>query len=220
MQSPKTSIPFQSDAEYLACEFEFLRARAARISAEKSGEIARKHEECGDAQRPGRTSSREARCRALELRQQEEGLRAEIDARLAVHRADESAPKLGLDKLCGQHSLDERERLLLLAVAVPGVHHRIADEVFGELIGGFGPLTISEAITMLDPQGVGDWLSARKLFWPDAKLRKAGVVVLDIVRGLAGPQSLMVRDVTLSFAAWATLIGVSEAAAELDGAAT
>lgn len=218
---PKTTTPpqpFSNDAEYIDAELAHLKVRCAHISAEKSAEVARRQEDENDvhAHRPGRTPSREAKCRSLELEREEERLRAEIDGRLAIHRTDGSRPKLGLDTLCEQGHLNDHERLILLAAAMSGVSQKLADDVLGELVSFYGALTVTDIISILEPQSVADWLQYRHIFRPDASLRANGLIVLGAPHGAVGPDTLMGLDVRLTLPTFAVLAGDPDAATELD----
>lgn len=99
MQTTNPLIPFASNSDYLEAEFNALRICAARISVRKTAEDVRRLEEDGDVSPyyPGRPPSRGARFRTVDLREQEDRIRREIDARFVVYRADPSRPRLGLD---------------------------------------------------------------------------------------------------------------------------
>ena len=53
----------------------------------------------------GLRTPRDLKCRLREATDREAAHRVEIDKRLAVHRADASRPKLGLDRLVSAHRL-------------------------------------------------------------------------------------------------------------------
>ncbi len=205
---PENTLPFASDAEYLDAEFAVLRARSHRLAATHEEVLNRTAEDTSDAhaRREVRASSREAHLRAVDLERQEERLRAQLDARLMVHRADAMRPKLGLDRICEEARLSKEERLVLIAASVPGVSQRVAEQVFAD-VTFYGALSIADLCALLEPQNVGDWLTVRRLFRKDAPLRRDGLIVLAEPSGDAGPDTLLGLDARLSMRAWALLTG-------------
>jgi len=210
--------PYENDAEYLEHELAWLHERAARIAAEKQAEIAgRTACDTAPSSRAGRDSARESRCRAVELRESEQRLRADIDARLAFHRTHAVRPWLGLDALCDSAELSPDERLVLLAAAVPAIGQRIADDVLGDVGTFYGALSVSDLVVLLAPSGPAGWLRARRIFRPDAPLRRHGYLVVGDPRGVAGPDTLLGCEVRLSMSAFGTLVGQPDLAGELSG---
>jgi len=124
----------------------------------------------------------------LQWQHEADARRAELDLRLKAHRSDPKRPKLGLDQLC-ENKLSDDDRLLLIALSLPAASHKLALEVLGELGPTyFGALSVSDAIAILDPANVADWLRYRQLFRPGAPLRK--LIDLSDPRGDSGPETL------------------------------
>jgi len=215
------AVPFTSDTEYFAAECSFLHSRAARIGAEVRAAFAESVQADDDPTRARHSChvpAREAKCRAHEARHEEDRTRGEIDARLAVHRADPTRPKLAIDALCEKHGLSDQERLVLIAAAVPALSQRVADELLGDIGTFYAALSVSDLMALLDPQGVTDWIAFRKLFRASAALRKSGLLVIAEPKGVPGPDTLPAQEARLSMEAFAAVVGDPAAAHENDEA--
>lgn len=219
MTGPPKPSAFVSDTDYLAAEFEWLRTRVERLTAERSEAQQRRVEAQREPSqpRPGREGARELHLRVLELREQERKQRELVDARLLTHRTGPLLPTLGLDKLCKQHGLSADERLLLLALCVPGAGPSIAEEVLFDLPSFHGRLAVSDALLLLGCRTVTDWVEQRRLFRHDAPLLAAHLVELDSARGIEGPESLLGCDLRITQAAWGVLVGDVASGRELRG---
>jgi len=209
--------PFAGNAQYLEQEAAFLKLRVARLAEEKRAKEA-EAEECGGdpahVGRAGRVGSREARCRVVELREMEQELRRNIDARLALHRADPSRPVLGLDCVCSQHSLSDAERLVLIALAIAALGRTVCDDILGSLPDFYSSLSVCNAAHILDPVDLGGWLTHRKLFHPGAPLVRSGLVKVNLIRVEAGPADFMTAEVYVTAAALGAIVGDPELAVE------
>ena len=206
------ALHYASDAEYLDHALDWVRFRIARICAERKATSAAQDEDDHggdrlDLHRPGRTGSREARLRAVELKEREQVASAEVHARVQAHRADLGSPPLGLDAVCADAALSGDERLILLTVLAAEITPKLAERVLGGLELYLGSLSVADAATVLDPQGVAGWLAARSLFQPDAPLVRHGLIVLSPPGGPQGPGSLMASDVSLSPECFAMIVG-------------
>lgn len=204
------ALPYASDAEYLDHALDWVRLRIARICAErKAASAAQDEDDCDrlDLHRPGRTGSREARLRAVELKEKEQMVGEEVHARVQAHRADLGRRPLGLDAVCADVALTGEERLILLMVLAAEIAPKLAERVLGGLELYLGSLSVADAATVLDPQGVAGWLAARSLFQPDAPLVRRELIVLSPPGGPQGPGSLMASDVSLSPECFAMIVG-------------
>ena len=203
--------PFRDDPTYLDAELRWLRCRVSRILAERQLTDAQAEEETdGDpayARRPGRVDSRELRCRVVELRELEAKLRQEIDSRLGQSQESTAAPTLGLDSICGEHELIAEERLILLVAFPFGVSQTLAESVLGELAQHWGSIAVADAIAVLDPQRLGDWLRYRALFRPDAPLVSNGLIEIERTSGSRGPDTLPCADFRLTLETFARITG-------------
>lgn len=215
----ETGTPFPDDPTYLQAELDWLSVRVRRIVAERRAQQALEEESDGDpahAQRPGRTSSRVARCRVVELREKERKLRDEIDARLRLNREQREACTLGLDIVATEASLSPEERVVLLALLASGVSQPVAERVLGELCHHWGAVAVSDLISVLDPQGLQDWLRYRRLFRINAPLVSNGLIEIGKANGPVGPDTLMSADVRLSLDAFSRITGDADATTEGD----
>jgi len=114
--------PFVSNPEYIQQEaVQWLAPRSMRLGAESE---ARAYRRDGDDQR-----SEQSDKRASAAREAEDRGRAELDARLKVHRREGSFT-LGLDKICEHHDLGPDARTSLLCMTICGVSPMLAEEVF------------------------------------------------------------------------------------------
>ena len=213
------SHPYPDDPSYLDAELNWLKVRVSRIVAQRHLSDAQEEESDGDpayARRPGRVDSRELRCRAAELRDAEKRSRDEIDARLRVNREQRGAPTLGLDELCLEHDLSPEERLILLTCLPLGISQRVAEKVLGELLQHWGSIAISDAIGVLDPKNISDWIRYRTLFRPNAPLVQHGLIEVSRHSGEPGPDTLPSADVRLTLTAFARICGDPDAMTEAD----
>ncbi len=178
------AIAFQTDAEMLDCQFEWLTTRARRLTLQREIRNAGR----GDADAVYRvceprpafdtddlTPERVASLRALEERQQ-----GELHDRLVAHRADPSVRTLGLDRLVLTHDLGEAEEIIVLTALCGAISEEKCAELFGDLAVGYcGNMTVEGVSRLLDAQTTADRLRVRRLLAADAPLVKGGVVVID-----------------------------------------
>jgi len=215
----ETGTPYPDDPTYLQAELDWLAVRVKRIVAERRAQEAAEEESDGDpahAHRPGRTTSREARCRVVELGQREKKLRDEIDARLDLNRRQRDAHTLGLDVVCTEASLGAEERVVLLALLASAVSQPVAERVLGELCHHWGAVAVSDLISVLDPQDLAEHLRFRRLFHPNGPLVSHGLVLVGKPSGEPTASGLPSWDVSLSLDAFARIIGDPDAATEGD----
>ncbi|HOI57015.1 MAG TPA: hypothetical protein PLP01_17315, partial [Phycisphaerae bacterium] len=110
----RTLEPFNTNIEHVEAELTWLQFRCAEIAAAINLAEAEREEADADAAskaRLGRIDSRLARCRAHECREEEDRLRAEIDARLAL---TPDTVRLGLVQVMRVHGLGTDEKTVLL----------------------------------------------------------------------------------------------------------
>jgi hypothetical protein len=210
--------PFSSDADYLEMEMAWLKARTSRVLAERRVIETLAEEEDADLahpHRPGRSGSREARCRVVETAEKERKLREGVDARLTAHRASGSPP-LGLDVVCEQHGLSSEERLVLLTALPIGLSQPIAATTLGELLHYWGSVTVAECIVILGVKGLGDWIRLRALFRPSGRLKRLGLIDVVLIPGPVGPDTLMCADVRLTLPAFGRIVGDPEVVTEAE----
>ncbi|HOA12878.1 MAG TPA: hypothetical protein PLB35_04945 [Myxococcota bacterium] len=169
--------PFATDLEYLTAELAWVHARTRRIEAsqltlEQDPVLARVQSGRIRAVYTDATASM-----AGQLAREEETIRQEIDARLALNRAD--GPGLGLDRLCLEHGLGQFERAALLLATIPCLGYPMMESHVMPLRPRYSSTTIDAGIVSLflelDMKGGLEGLLS---LLPDAPLRKAGLVAL------------------------------------------
>ena len=144
-------------------------------------------------------------------------LRQEIDARLDLNRRDSGAPTLGLDEVCEEHGLNAEERLALLTALPFGISQSLAESILRDLVARhWGAASVSDAIAVLDPQDIGDWLRYRALFRPGAPLVLSGLIEIEQTIGGVGPDTLICADYRLTLEAFAKITGDGEAVTEAE----
>jgi hypothetical protein len=174
--------PYRNDAEYLEDELKWLQTRVSRISAERSYSEALTEELEGDpahSRRPGRLDSREWRCRTIELREKEQGLRREIVSRLQRNRTASDSPQIGLDELCLEFDLSGEERLILLCLSCISISQTLAEQTFGHFVHHWGAISVADLVEVLDPRCLADRLEFRKFFRPNSALVQHGLALVE-----------------------------------------
>jgi hypothetical protein len=204
---PTKALPFGSNFEHVEAELAWLRARCARLAAQaRLAEVEQEEADLDPAvrARPGRTDARLAKCRVREFREDEDRLRAEIDARILAHRRIPNTPVLGLLVLERDHGLigDDVRTVMLVALA-----HALGSEWEERILGSLLPSTfsgpdVSDMIRILDPVGLEGHVKARSLFRPRSMLMRSGLLVLDDVHTGVG-----MADTLLGLGARLTLRG-------------
>ena len=188
---------YQSNGEYLDREFEWLRTRVRRVAAE------REHRDLTGI-RFGEPEEADA---AL-LRTEEDRLRRQIDARLAAHR-QEGLPELGLDRLCREHDLTEHERFVVLMLVPTAVAEPVGDEILAGLSAGSSAWTgAADAVLLLDPVGVDDWVRHRRLFASDGKLVAKGIIEVKEGTYVLGAAAGLSMDLFLTETAFRVVVGL------------
>ena len=213
-----TSHPYPDDPSYLDAELAWLKVRVRRICAERKALEAQAEEEHEPDRltRPGRVGSRDARLQAVGLREAEKKLRDEVDQRLQGNRSRADAPTLGLDVICKEFDLSSEERLILLVALPYGVSQALAEATLQDLSHHWGSISVADAIAVLDPKNVGDWLRYRALFRPHSPLVSHGLITLGKPGGEAQPSTLMCSDVSLSLDCFGRICGDPEMLTEGD----
>jgi hypothetical protein len=184
-------MAFTTDGEYLACMFEWLRARISRVRAEREA----REDNCDEG-----AVGIEA------LRDRENRLQADIDARLAAHRRSD-AFDLGLDKLGPDITQDERT--IVVALVAPAISDTLGDDLLAGLGAGGGAwVTVSDLMALVAPGDIEGWVRARALFEESGKLRAAGIIELRSASSELGARGLVASYVYLSEAAFRTVVGL------------
>ena len=216
MNPTKAILPFRDDAEYLENEHQWIVARAARIGLQRRlkqdtghGAIAvHRQWPVDDAYLAS------VRQRLVEAEAVERGIRDHLlEERLAVHRATPGACKLGLDRVCEDHNLNEDERLVLVIATIIAVSGYHADTVNDALAGSrHFSQTIDDCITLIDPRGATEAVRARMLFHADAPIVRAGLITVEVHDKHTTPADLLEARVSITHAAFAMITGVEELA--------
>jgi len=209
---------FKDDPDYLQREMDWLRTRVRRIAQERKARDAHDEEEYEPDRlvRPGRVGSRDARLQAVELLERERALRNKIDARLDLNRTQRGAPTLGLDVVATEASLGAEERLILLTALPYGIAQNVAESVLGEFSRHWGAISVADAIGVLDPKNISDWLRFRRMFRPSAPLVEHGLIEVGKADGSVGPDTLMCSDIRLTLDAFSKIVGDPDALTEAD----
>lgn len=164
--------PFDGNAEFLDAWTLFLKMRRLRVEAEMCPVLSFK--------RP--TKAVEPDIPIGDLYDREKAAWADLQARLAAHRADDAAPALGLEVLRVEHGLDDNEQIIVVALALVAISETLAAETLGDMASGFG-MTINSLMLLLAPEQspwqIEDWLNWRSYFRPEAKLVVGGVIRVD-----------------------------------------
>lgn len=220
MSRSRLPVPFQSDAECVEAELGWLRVRCQRLMAE--GKQRETEQEEADADpafkaRPGHVDARLAKCKVREAREVEDALRADLDARVAAHRADPEAPALGLLKVIDQHGLGEPEKIALLTVLGHALGSEIEEWVFdGFLPPAYSGPDVGDTLKCVAPEGVAGHVAARRIFRPGSNLMRSGLVVLDENRtGPTMADTILHQGIHLSLAGLAAIFSDPEAMTEM-----
>ncbi len=203
-QRQRLHAPFADDAEYLQAEYAWLAVRCRRIAAER---MLRDVQDDNKGVPPTTAGTRELRCRMLELKEQEREAREGIDERLDTHRRDPVAVQLGLDEICDEYGLSQKERTILLTLSIPGIGRSIAEEILGDFMSCYGGLTVEDAIRILDPSGVADWLWLRSFLRPEGGLLRENLTSLRLSGEPSCPDTFLSADVRISIPAMARITG-------------
>lgn len=211
-QETPTPQPFNSDASFLDAAFSWLASRVARLVAERRLRETLKDEKTGEDRTIGRVqrvSTDESRRQVVALLAKEKDLKANLDARHQATLDDPNTPRLGIDVVSEEAGgLGEEDRLFLIALLVPACSPRMSDEIY-EGFNVYGSLNTAHLIELLDPQGVGDWLEARRHFRWDAPMIRQGFLTLDFPSRYANPEDFIgSTQVRLTAKAFSALTGV------------
>jgi len=203
-----TAVAFLNDIEYLESEVSWVRARCKRIEAERRlGEAEADQEARGVIGSSTKTSGKELRRRLPTLRQAENELRNQIDARLAANR--DRGPELGIEHLRLCHGLSEFERLLLLLAGVVALG--TSDDVLeGVNLRGFYGGSLSPAtLWQFAELPLAGCIKSRLAFLPTAPLLACGLITLDI-GVVSTPANLPTAHVEITASAFAAVLGIPE----------
>ena len=163
--------PFISDAEYLACESEWLRQRAASIAAQQESKRDRAY---GRRYQQHPTDDEHSwSCLVTRLREKTSETRQKINARLEAG-ARCGGFKLGLDKLQQKHSLSKFERLVMLTTVLTAIDQRVVTAI--ESLDHVSWVTSPEVMFLLARKGFADRIKLRSVFNSDRALFRHGLV--------------------------------------------
>jgi len=167
-----TPTPFKDDAEYLDANIAAIHARCRRIVSERElREAQQPHDRHGDVA--------EAQQKATTALQRQKAVGGALDARLAVHRAEDSFT-LGIDKLTAEADLNDEARMILLCCFSAAISEDTAVEVFDGLdFAMYVSMTVEGLCRVLEANTVADRLRVRRYFESEAPLLKHGLVKLD-----------------------------------------
>ena len=206
--------PFSNDLDYIQAELAWVEARATRIAAERKLERL----EVGSHQRSGRgrggygldddESPRLVHGRARRTRQQEQERRADLDARLAVHRASDREP-LALDALCERCGLDAFERTVLLLAVAP-CFSRAFDETFGHMAEEVGEYLAVEVVFLFAELSLADRIDRRRTFSSRGPLVSQDLVSLGMRNRYTSAKELLGAEVEVCSRTFAYLVGRRE----------
>ncbi len=163
--------PFISNAEYLACESDWLRQRADAIAARQESLGERSY---GRRWNQHPTEDEDSwTCKVSRLQATAAATRERIDARLAA-----GSPcggfKLGLDKLQIDHKLSKFERMVLLVCTLTAIDQRVTCAL--ECLDGVSWTTTPDVMFLIAKKGFADRLKFREFFGPDNALIRNGLI--------------------------------------------
>ena len=199
-------VPFKDDLTYLTSEFAWIKARSARIGAQRDGGsapvLARPRRRVGQTEPVA-----ECECRLTSLRTTEDSLRQEIDARLALNR--DGGPELGLDRLCREHGLLDFERLVLLVGTLPVVGNLMAASYLegASVLGVSGTIDLETVWSFLEMDSDAR-IRSLVCFLPASALLREGLVYFGYKP--ATPGDLARSGVEVSGKTLAVLTGIPE----------
>ncbi|GMV27625.1 MAG: hypothetical protein AMXMBFR58_36560 [Phycisphaerae bacterium] len=206
-------LPFKSNADFVEQELLWVRARCRylgvlrEIEADADTRVARRPVTVvGDEELTGTS---EQRRRAASLKAIEEGLRRELDSRMAITR--QAGIALGLDRVCDAHGLDAVERSALLLALAPCIGTYWLDEMaaIGPHGFGLGSATV-EIIAAFNEATFEQRLGFARYINGSSSLVKAGLVVVEPGR-TAYPADWPQATVTLTSKGFAAITGVEVA---------
>lgn len=212
---PVALVPFQSDADHLECFFEgYLAVRVARIASERDlWNAARFPTPKADRILLKRKPSPVTEAEALHLDAvAEESLAtAEYTARLEAHRRTPGAFALGIDRTVEAYGLDERERLVLLALVAPCVGQEFAERVLAGLnLRCFGGgMLIENLISLLDPESLAERIKFRGYFHRSSRLCTSGLIGITFSSDLRSPDEFLEGQARLAPYAFGCILGLS-----------
>jgi len=109
--------------------------------------------------------------------------------------------------MCQEYCLSQQERTILLALSIPAIGRSIAEDVLGDVMSCYGSLTVEDAIRILDPTSISDWLQFRSLLRPDGKLLQENLISLVLSGEPSFPDTFISADVRITIPALARITG-------------
>lgn len=185
--------PYSAAVDLLDDEFRWIRARAQRIAFER-GLVA-------DA----KFISDDDRLQLKQLREAEEQLRRQIDARLL------GSEQIGVDELVSMFDLVADERLILVTLAIPALDLRQGEDLLrllDENSAPFGRWDIATVSLIIDPahKSVRDMVRIRHHFRREAALVRERLVSIGASRETL-PEDFPTRSVALTYRALKVIVG-------------
>jgi len=207
------AMPFADDLDYVQAELAWVETRATRIAAERKLE---RMEEAGSSGRGRRSprgwdddeSPRTVHARARRAGEREGRLRAELDARLAAHRASDRVP-LALDQLCDRCGLDAFERCVLL-LAVGPCFSRSFDDAYGQMAEEVGEYLSVEAAFVFAELGLAERLDRRRAFSSRGALVGQDLVAVGMRHRYSSAKELLGAELEVASRTFAYLVGRRE----------
>ena len=207
------AAPFSSDLDYIQAELAWVEARTTRIAAE--GKLERLEGGEADGGHGRRSfgydddeSPRRVHNRARRASKRERTLRAELDARLATHRASDREP-LALDALCDRCGLDALERTILLLAVAP-CFSRSFDDGFGRMAEEVGDYLSVEVAFAFAELGLGERIDRRRMFSPRGALVSQDLASVGMRSRYTSAKELLSAEIEVTSRTFAYLVGRRE----------
>lgn len=206
------SLPYSGDVEYVEAELGWLRARCARLSADRRRREIEAEEAAPDPTsrpRPGAIALKLSRCNVAEAKEDETRIRAEIDARLEAHGRTPNAPNLGLASLCEELGLSVDEKVILLTCTAHALGQAYSDYVFGDLtqFTSYSGPDVGDAASVVGWEGLADLLKLRAALRPASPLVASSTAVVEDPIGKVRAPTMMTRAVLLSLQGYRRIFG-------------
>ena len=203
--------PFTDDLDFLEHEVAWVEARCRHLAAVRDHEQDEQHHAHRQVSccRRRNTAEGEVPEDLASLRQVEEDIRTEIDARIAA--TETAGGTLGLQKLVWDLDLDTADRNPLLLALIPCLGTRATDPL--ERIGTYGMCgaVAAEVVAVFNEFGFAERLK-RLRFTTNHKLVEAGIVTTDTADD-ADPGDWPNTSLKLSLKGWTALTGLQPTAA-------
>ena len=208
----KSPIPFTDNFDHLQAFTGWLKTRLSRLAAERRTAELAAYDVTGQARTVGAkpvVAVEEVERRLNELKTAEEQADKTFKTRLEAHRKDPNAAVLGIDKAAEEFNLDEAERMILMACAIPAIGETYAEDAFIDAMPSFyGGLTVEILINVLEPESLKQRMEFRKYFRGDAPLVKHGLVTVDHVSRFKIPADFPAAVVSITSKGLSAVTGI------------